>query len=103
MLSNTIEGWNEHLNDGLVCLADIPRGMYRVLFKSWNEHLNDGLECLADIPRDVGCFLIRVKTTQVRLLQLQPPILLSLPAMILECADSQCSITLYYLYWPRVG
>ena len=32
MLSNTIEGWNEHLN-------------------------NDGLECLADIPRDVGCFL----------------------------------------------
>ena len=25
MLSNTIEGWNEHLNDGLECLADIPR------------------------------------------------------------------------------
>ena len=22
MLSNTIEGWNEHLNDGLECLAD---------------------------------------------------------------------------------
>ena len=35
MLSNTIEGWN--------------------------EHLNDGLECLADIPRDVGCFLIPMR------------------------------------------
>ena len=32
MLSNTIEGWN--------------------------EHFNDGLECLADIPRHVGCFLL---------------------------------------------
>ena len=32
MLSNTIEGWNEHLN-----------------------------ECLADIPRDVGCFLIPLR------------------------------------------
>ena len=40
MLSNTIEGWNEHLNDGLECLAD------RVLsntIEGWNEHLNDGL------------------------------------------------------------
>ena len=35
MLSNTIEGWN--------------------------EHLNHGLECLADIPRDVGCFLIPLR------------------------------------------
>ena len=35
MLSNTIEGWN--------------------------EHLNDGLECLADIPRDVGCFLLPMR------------------------------------------
>ena len=25
MLSNTIEGWNKHLNDGLECFADIPR------------------------------------------------------------------------------
>ena len=25
MLSNTIEGWDEHLNDGLECLTDIPR------------------------------------------------------------------------------
>ena len=29
--------------------------------KGWNEHLNDGLECLADIPRDVGCFLIPLR------------------------------------------
>ena len=28
MLSNTIEGWNEHLNDGLECLPDIPRDVY---------------------------------------------------------------------------
>ena len=35
MLSNTIEGWN--------------------------DHLNDGLECLADIPRDVGCFLLPMR------------------------------------------
>ena len=35
MLSNTIEGWN--------------------------EHLNDRLECLADIPRDIGCFLIPMR------------------------------------------
>ena len=33
-------------------LSDIVEG--------WNEHVNDGLECLADIPRDVGCFLMRV-------------------------------------------
>ena len=25
MLSNTIEGWNENLNDGLECITDIPR------------------------------------------------------------------------------
>ena len=25
MLSDIVEGWNEHLNDGLECLADIPR------------------------------------------------------------------------------
>ena len=32
-----------------------------MLFKGWNEHLNDGLECLADIPRDVGCFLLPIR------------------------------------------
>ena len=35
MLSNTIEGWN--------------------------EHFNDGLECFADIPRDIGCFLLPMR------------------------------------------
>ena len=34
-------------------LSDIVEG--------WNEHLNDGLECLADIPRDVGCFSIPLR------------------------------------------
>ena len=32
-----------------------------MLFKSWNEHLNDGLECVADIARDVGYFLIPLR------------------------------------------
>ena len=27
----------------------------------WNEHLNDGLECFADIPRDIGCFLLPMR------------------------------------------
>ena len=61
MLSNTIEGWNEHLNDGLECLTDIPRDVGCFLYNTiegWNEHLNDGLECLTDIPRDVECFLL---------------------------------------------
>ena len=26
-----------------------------------NEHLNDGLECFADIPRDIGCFLLPMR------------------------------------------
>ena len=63
MLFDIVEGWNEHLNDGSECLADIPYGC-RVLFNTiegLNEHLNDGLECLADIPRDVGCFLIPLR------------------------------------------
>ena len=30
-------------------LSDIVEG--------WNEHLNDGLQCLTDSPREVGCFL----------------------------------------------
>ena len=29
--------------------------------EGWNEHLNDGLEYLADIPRDVGCFLLPMR------------------------------------------
>ena len=29
--------------------------------ESWNEHLNDGLECFADIPRDIGCFLLPMR------------------------------------------
>ena len=36
--------------------------MLSVIVEGWNEHLNDGLECLADIPsRDVGCFLIPLR------------------------------------------
>ena len=35
MLSNTIEGWN--------------------------GYLNDGLECFTDIPRDAGCFLLPLR------------------------------------------
>ena len=35
MLSNTIEGWN--------------------------GYLNDGLECFTDIPRDIGCFLLPMR------------------------------------------
>ena len=27
----------------------------------WNEHLNDGIVCFADIPRDVECFLISLR------------------------------------------
>ena len=30
------------------------------IIEGWNEHLNDGLGYFADIPRDIGCFLIRV-------------------------------------------
>ena len=35
------------------------------IVEDWNEHLNYGLECLADIPRDVGCFLMRVLVHRV--------------------------------------
>ena len=35
--------------------------MLSVIVEGWNEHLNDGLECLADIPRDVGCFLMSLR------------------------------------------
>ena len=38
---------------GCRVLSDIVEG--------WNEHLNDGLECLADVPRDVGCFLLPMR------------------------------------------
>ena len=54
VLSGTIEIWNEHLNDGLECLADTLRDVVCMLSNGWNEHLNDGLECLADILTDVG-------------------------------------------------
>ena len=55
MLSDIVEGWNEHLNDGLECLADIPRDV-----GCFSIPLRVGMNCLADIPRDVGCFLMRV-------------------------------------------
>ena len=35
--------------------------MLSVIVEGWNEHLNDGLECFADIPRDVGCFLLPMR------------------------------------------
>ena len=53
MLFDIVEGWNEHLNDGLESFADIPRDVLSIANEGWNEHLNDGLESFADIPRDV--------------------------------------------------
>ena len=35
--------------------------MLSVTHEGWNEHLNDGLECFADIPRDIGCFLLPMR------------------------------------------
>ena len=32
-----------------------------VIVEGWNEHLNDGLECFANIPRDIGCFLLPMR------------------------------------------
>ena len=34
MLSDFYEGWNEHLNDGLECLADSPRDCRVLLIPS---------------------------------------------------------------------
>ena len=30
-------------------------------YEGWNQHLNEGLECLADSPREVGCFLLPMR------------------------------------------
>ena len=35
--------------------------MLSVIVEGWDEHLNDGLECLTDIPRDAGCFLLPLR------------------------------------------
>ena len=35
--------------------------MLSIANEGWNEHLNDGLECFADIPRDIGYFLLPMR------------------------------------------
>ena len=41
MLSDFYEGWNEHLNDGLECLADSPRDCRVLLIPSRHISMMD--------------------------------------------------------------